>query len=211
MTPELLHIRIQQLLSLKSASGCSRRQFAAMLLSPAGDILTDGHNTAPHSRYGAKCGGNICLRDGYKPEEFSITKDQDPISNLHSTFKPRPFALFHTSDNTTRHLDLFRSRQGAEDRILEMCEKTPPRRPGEDPDIGCFHAELSALTTAARRGVSTNGSVLLTTSEPSLGSAKVIAASGVRRVMIVLDGAKRGKRGVEFLRSNSVLVEFLEN
>lgn len=56
-------IRIEQCLTLAKASGCPRRQFGAMLLDPARNVvLMDGYNGGPRGG-GAMCGGTTCDRD----------------------------------------------------------------------------------------------------------------------------------------------------
>jgi deoxycytidylate deaminase len=47
------------------------------------------------------------------------------------------------------------------------------------------HAEMAALTDAARRGVSVRGCVLHATTFPCHGCAKHIVAAGIRRVVYV--------------------------
>lgn len=51
--------------------------------------------------------------------------------------------------------------------------------------IRAVHAEMAALTDAARHGVSTKGCVLYTTTFPCHDCAKHIVASGIQRVVYV--------------------------
>ena len=62
MKPKHLAIRIQQCLTLATASNCPRRKFGALLVDPERNvILMDGYNGGPRGG-GELCGGGVCLR-----------------------------------------------------------------------------------------------------------------------------------------------------
>ena len=66
MKPKHIAIRIEQCLALAKASNCPRRQFGALLLDPARNvILMDGYNGGPRGG-GRLCGGDVCLRDALR-------------------------------------------------------------------------------------------------------------------------------------------------
>ncbi|HIG02955.1 MAG TPA: cytidine deaminase [Candidatus Poseidoniales archaeon] len=63
MKEKHLAIRIQQCLSLATASNCPRAKFGALLVDPIRNvILMDGYNGGPRGG-GELCGGEVCLRD----------------------------------------------------------------------------------------------------------------------------------------------------
>lgn len=58
-----IDIRIVQCLTLASASNCTRRKLAAMLVDPERNVvLADGYNGGPRNG-GKLCGGSVCTRD----------------------------------------------------------------------------------------------------------------------------------------------------
>ncbi len=66
MKDKHIAIRIEQCLALAKASNCTRRQFGALLLDPARNvILMDGYNGGPRNG-GRLCGGDVCLREEAK-------------------------------------------------------------------------------------------------------------------------------------------------
>lgn len=63
MKEKHIRIRVEQCLTLATASNCPRRKFGALLLDPSRNvILMDGYNGGPRGG-GHLCGGDVCLRD----------------------------------------------------------------------------------------------------------------------------------------------------
>lgn len=63
MKEKHIRIRIEQCLTLATASNCPRRKFGALLLDPERNVvLMDGYNGGPRGG-GELCGGETCLRD----------------------------------------------------------------------------------------------------------------------------------------------------
>lgn len=70
--------------------------------------------------------------------------------------------------------------------------------------VRAVHAEMAALTDAARRGVATDGTILYTTTFPCHDCAKHVVASGVKRVVYI---EPYTKSLVNELYSDSILVD----
>lgn len=66
------------------------------------------------------------------------------------------------------------------------------------------HAEMNAISKAAREGVSTLGSTLFVTLSPCVDCAKMLVASGVKEV--VYKENYRDSSGVDFLKKCKVVV-----
>jgi len=75
------------------------------------------------------------------------------------------------------------------------------------PDGGCIrtvHAEANVICQAAKMGISTEGSILYSTSSPCYNCAKLLVNSGVREVIYLEE--YRDPKGKELLRSCGVEV-----
>jgi len=72
-----------------------------------------------------------------------------------------------------------------------------------------LHAEQNVITFCAKNGISTKGTTLYITMSPCPNCAKLIAQSGIKRV--VYKDTYRDKSGIEFLKKCNVEVEQLEN
>jgi len=82
----------------------------------------------------------------------------------------------------------------------------------EDDDGGTVpevvHAEANAIVFAARQGISTDGSNLITTHSPSFECCKLIIQSGVKSV--VYEQVYRDDSGLAFLLANGVTVTSIQ-
>lgn len=67
-----------------------------------------------------------------------------------------------------------------------------------------IHAEMNAISKAAREGVSTLGSTLFVTLSPCVECAKMLVASGVKEV--VYKENYRDTSGIDFLKKCNVVV-----
>lgn len=76
---------------------------------------------------------------------------------------------------------------------------------GTQNDIGCTHAEANAIVNSARLGISINNKWLFVNGEPCINCAKLIAQSGIARVIYIEDGYL-SKAGISYLLENQIEV-----
>jgi dCMP deaminase len=80
----------------------------------------------------------------------------------------------------------------------EVCIRTEQRIPsGTSCEIGCHHAEVNAISNAARLGHSTHGAHMAVSCSPCLMCAKMIHHVGITRVYF-LEGTYSGE-GADYL------------
>lgn len=72
-------------------------------------------------------------------------------------------------------------------------------------NIEVQHAEMNAISKAAKAGISTNKAVLYITHSPCMDCAKIILASGIKAVYF--NEKYRDDYGIDFLKTNGVYVE----
>jgi dCMP deaminase len=75
---------------------------------------------------------------------------------------------------------------------------------GTSTEVGCHHAEQNALMNALHKGVSVAGCVLVVTTPPCLGCARLIHHAGIAEVII--GGITYSSEGAEYLRARGVAV-----
>jgi dCMP deaminase len=83
---------------------------------------------------------------------------------------------------------------------------------GDNPQIGCHHAEANAICNAASMGVSTKGAWVIVNGEPCLMCAKLIHHASIESVVIVRGGYLGAQltqdAGVSYLKENGVNIVF---
>ena len=72
-----------------------------------------------------------------------------------------------------------------------------------------IHAETNAIGYATQSGASTEGAALYTSISPCVFCAKLICASGIKKVFYVKE-YDRDKTGIKFLRNNNIVCEKLK-
>lgn len=98
------------------------------------------------------------------------------------------------------------TRQRAEAWVDQMVKKYPPLEAGVCMERGCHHAEMNVITSAAAKGVCTEGALLIITGEPCLMCAKYVHKAGIGRVVFVAEtyGDSSGKQYLEDTKSIQV-------
>lgn len=156
-------------------SSCLSRQVGAALLDQKGNILATGTNEVP------RAGGGVY---GGAFEGFS--DDDPPLGQDHRCFKHNQFCS-NTKEQNKIIDDLLMS-------IEEFSELASPdlQRRIRNTKIGqliefsrAVHAEMDALLSAAREGVSTIGSRLYVTTYPCHNCARHIVTAGVDEVQFI--------------------------
>lgn len=178
-------------------SGDLSRQVGAVVRSSRGDVVASGANDVPRN------GGGL-----YWPGE----KDQrDHVKGFDSNERWRNSAVVEV----VRRLAPGRKGE-SEARLLKRGRKLLAESPVLDiTEFGrAVHAEMEALLSCARSGISPVGGTLYTTTFPCHNCAKHIVASGVARVVFVEPYAKSKARqlhadalSVETPQENHVLFE----
>ena len=83
---------------------------------------------------------------------------------------------------------------------------------GDNPQIGCHHAEANAICNAASMGISTKGAWALVNGEPCLMCAKLIHHALIEAVVIIRGGylgaSLTEDAGINYLQENNIQVLF---
>lgn len=164
-------------------SAALSRQVGACIASQEGDVLTVGCNEVPKAH-----GGQYWGEDRPDYRDFQRNGDQNDrlkhraIVELVSLLKQSawiPDAFKELSDNELAKKMLSKSNEGDIPNLRNT-------RLGVLTEFGRdVHAEMSAITTAARHGIRVHGAVLFTTTYPCHNCAKHILASGISRVVYI--------------------------
>jgi len=83
-------------------------------------------------------------------------------------------------------------------------------RSGEQPALGCYHAEANAILNAARHGARTLGTIMVCTAAPCEACAKAIYHAGIISLYVPEDSYSTGA-GLDFLESYGVEVSCITN
>ncbi len=167
--------------SAAKLSGCMSRQVGAAILSPAGDIISTGRNDVPSPDGGLYWEGGItqdcrCFKvDGTTCEN---NRRKDIIYAKIETLLHQRFAELKDTKNTD---DIDKRIKGI---VLDL------REDSEIKDLleysKAVHAEMDAITTAARIGNrSLYGTTLYSTTFPCHHCARHIIASGIKKVYYI--------------------------
>lgn len=147
-------------------SGCMSRQVGAAAIDQNGEIISTGFNDVPQEGGGpytedspsdARCfnvTGNKCKNDQKKEK---IKQKLIEFSKQHTTEKPL----------SAKQADQLFDFTGLSD-LTEYCR--------------AVHAEMDAITGAARKGASLRGATMFVTTFPCHNCAKHIIASGIKEV-----------------------------
>jgi len=75
---------------------------------------------------------------------------------------------------------------------------------GDQPALGCYHAEQNAICNAARHGARTQDTVMICTTAPCLNCARAIYHAGIE-ALYTPHGSYTNSDGVEFLAEYGVM------
>jgi deoxycytidylate deaminase len=159
------------------------RQVGAVIMSEDGEIIAAGCNEVPRAGGGAVWEGRSGDRDkDYR--DFRIGHDsrarmsQDIMAEIFQHLKDKNWLAPRFKERTAEEL--------AEKSLFE--EKTPLKgtRVASILEFGrMVHAEMSAISAAARRGLSVFGATLYCTTFPCHMCARHIIATGIREVVYI--------------------------
>lgn len=145
-------------------SGQLARQVGAVVVSAAGDVIATGANDVPCFGGGEHWPGKRDARDHVRGYDANDREINNIIQQIVAVAAQSAEKL----DAEKLAADLKRSQ------ISDLTEYGRP-----------VHAEMDALLTCARTGVSTRGGTLYTTTFPCHNCAKHIVAAGIHKVVYV--------------------------
>jgi cytidine deaminase len=171
-----------------TASGCVSRTVGAAIATETGELLSLGRNDVP------KAGGGLYLGD----EHGGAGDAQHTFSS--SDFRILDQTVHGADSNDLVKLEMLQElfENAATDRIVSLAapESLLERLLGSNRvrqsrffEVIAYgrtvHAEMDAITTAARRGLELGGSTLYTTTFPCHECARHIVAAGIKKVIFV--------------------------
>lgn len=148
-------------------SGSLARQVGAVLATRRGEVLACGSNEVPRSGGGQYWPGHYDHRDINKPRDFSNEQEERIVKGVLDEMKDRKWLA--TNVDLNEAIELFKSTEFGS--IVEFSRST--------------HAEMEALQSAGRVGISTSGQDLYTTTFPCHECAKLIIGAGLSRVIYI--------------------------
>lgn len=140
------------------------RQVGAVICSTKGEIISSGSNEVPKGG-----GGTYWCDDPYDAREYKTGHDTNEVQKL--TVLKQLVASMGLSD---RIADFLRSRSVKDSSYFDALEYGR-----------IVHAEMNAITDAARLGRSTQNAILYCTTYPCHMCAKHIVSSGISRVIFL--------------------------
>lgn len=154
------------------------RQVGAAILTSASDVVALGCNEVPAfpgGQYwgdeGGDCGEPLDARDHVRGEDSSDRMKYDIIEEI----------LPRIDGNWSKLTD-----DEQQQRIEETISSLDGTRVMSLTEFGrAVHAEMEAICSAARRGVSVGGTTLYTTTFPCHGCAKHIVGAGIKRTVYI--------------------------
>lgn len=151
-------------------SGCLSRQVGAALVDKDGDIIATGTNEAPRSG-GGVYGKSFEITDTFDGDfRCFCTQDKTCSSNNEQNILARKIAQSIPQLNGETDIINKLRKAGLKD-LLEFSR--------------AIHAEMDAVTTAARKGKTVNGAKMYVTTFPCHYCARHLVASGIHEVQYI--------------------------
>jgi len=153
------------------------RQVGAAIMDADGEVLTTGCNEVP------RCGGGVYW-SGDEPDGRDIAQGRDPNAIMGNEILREIFTAFQHAGYLSETLsqtssDAFVKAVKAE-RVLERSRVSSLVEFGR-----VVHAEMNALSHAARRGVAVAGAALYCSTFPCHGCARHVLAAGIAEVIYI--------------------------
>lgn len=174
------------------------RQVGAVISRPSGEVISVGCNEVPAAHGGHYWPGESDFRDFQKGFDSSTKSKEQTIKEVvGSLYKAKLFSQSLMEMPVDRIAEFLSSEKGREifsrSRIFDLLEFGRP-----------VHAEMAAITDAARRGVSIQDAVLYSTTFPCHMCARHIISSGISKVVYI---EPYPKSRVKELYDDSVSIE----
>jgi cytidine deaminase len=173
-TPTREELGMQHAFSAALRSADLSRQVGAAITTDDGQLLSVGTNDVP------KAGGGIYWPGPYDYRDFRYADTDEPNAEMKRV-------ILADLLGRLRDEKLLASDVKLDDaKIAEIGRKLKDSRLMNITEYGrMVHAEMAAITDAARRGVSVSGSRLFCTTFPCHNCAKHIVAAGIREVIYI--------------------------
>jgi|SRR5579872_716063 len=196
-------------------SGQLGRQVGAALATEDGEVLSVGCNDVPKSGGGLYWPSPLDNRDHILGEDTNDKQRDNMVAQLLCKFEDRSQKRISL---IKRSLELLRTDEESNRKIAEIIDEISKfdaenaghlqaefRSIVDVTEYGrAVHAEMDAILTAARFGVSPKGLILFTTTFPCHNCTRHIIASGIKRVYYIEPYAKSR---AEQLHEDAIIVE----
>ncbi|MDA8054677.1 MAG: deaminase [Thermoplasmatales archaeon] len=159
-----------------AASLCSSdisRQVGACLINEKGDILSTGFNELPNINGGPVRDDTLKIRD----------IDQFPI--IRSSHEKKQQILIDFIESFLDKKSIINIDEKEIEEIIQSITEDPKSQINKMDITRTVHAEMTAITTAARLGQEINGSTLFVTTFPCTNCTKHIISSGIKKVVYI--------------------------
>lgn len=156
------------------------RQVGAAVMNDRGDVLATGCNEVPRANGGQYWGDDVDGKGKPAPDGREVRKPVD--TNNHQQAE--------IAADIVRQLKAYLNDEARADPAT-LSAQVLDSRLGETTEFGrAVHAEMAAITTAARVGTPLLDATLLTDTFPCHNCARHIVATGIRRVVYIAPYAK---------------------
>lgn len=173
-TPTREEIGMQHAFSAALRSADLSRQVGAAITTYDGQLLAVGTNDVP------KAGGGLYWPDSYDYRDFRFAEIDEPNAEMKRVILADLLGRLREQGLIAGDITL------DDGTITEIGRKLKNSRLMNITEYGrSVHAEMSAITDCARRGVSVAGSRLFCTTFPCHNCAKHIVAAGIREVIYI--------------------------
>lgn len=162
--PTLAETAMYHAQGARMRSACLSRQVGAALVDQSGEVIATGCNEAPKAGGGVYSGGGVDFRCAFHHGYCSSVREQNRIIDEIVAAFPE----LQASEMGSIQSRLRKSPIGG---LLEFSR--------------AVHAEMDALLSAARKGISTVGSKLYVTTYPCHYCARHVVAAGVSEVQYI--------------------------
>ncbi len=173
-TPTRDELGMQHAFSSALRSADLSRQVGAAICSEDGQLICVGTNEVP------KAGGGLYWAGERDYRDFRFAETDEPNAEMKRVILADLLGRLHDEKLLRRDLDI-------NDLTIEMISgRLKGSRLMSITEFGrAVHAEMAAITDAARRGVSVEGAKLFCTTFPCHNCAKHIVAAGIREVVYI--------------------------
>lgn len=181
VTPKIDELYMLQAKSVATMSTDLSRQVGAIIATKGGDVIASGYNEVPCA------GGGINWENvSNSDDERDYKKDHDPNALTRDELVEDVFEVLQKNgwlSEENKHKDpseLMKKALYGENPVLKN------RRIAQLLEFGrVVHAEMNALSEAARRGISVKNAIMYCTTFPCHSCARHILASGIKTVVYI--------------------------
>lgn len=179
LSPRRHELHMQMAISAAAMSADLSRQVGAALVSPSDELLAIGYNEVP------KAGGGL-YADGDVPDSRDVVLRQDP-NHVRRKAMLADGTLYHNAlESKISEIADEAEKKGCRNIVREVnaAEKAAWNRTEDKIDSliefhRAIHAEMEVILACARKGVSTKGAILFTTTFPCHNCTRLIIGAGI--------------------------------